>query len=201
MEVKTVQHNILHTSEGHRLSNVIVENDYSEKKHLNDTNTKDIEKFEIDMSDYDNTSLENNQFEVPDMWSKEYIGLYSQYAAVGLLYGSSGTVIPFCVYTFDGETNVCSNSKNIVFFAWSFKLFFAILTDCYYPFGYRRKSWMLLGWLGVLLFLFILTIAADSMSISVWLGMLMIVQGFVMLSDVPADGYSVELGIIIKLIT
>jgi hypothetical protein len=30
--------------------------------------------------------------EVPDMFSKEYIGLYCQYAAVGLLYGSAGNI-------------------------------------------------------------------------------------------------------------
>lgn len=134
------------------------------------------------------------KIEVPDMWSKEYIGLYSQYAAVGLIYGSTGTLLAFCVYTFDGASNVCSNAKNIVNFAWSFKIVYAIITDCYRPFGMRRKPWMIAGWTGVLTILFVLAFAADKMSTSLWLVSLMFVQVFVMLSDVPADGYSVELG-------
>lgn len=134
------------------------------------------------------------KIEVPDMWSRDYIGLYSQYAAVGLLYGSTGTLLAFCVYTFNGASNVCSNAKNIVSFAWSFKIVYAIITDCYRPFGLRRKPWMIAGWTGVLLLLLILAIAADRMSTSLWLVSLMFVQVFVMLSDVPADGYSVELG-------
>ena len=81
----------------------------------------------------------------PDMWSLNFVGLYCQYAAVGLLYGTGGALIPFCVYTFEGPTNVCSNAKNITFFAWYVKIFFAILTDVYHPFGMRRRPWMLFG--------------------------------------------------------
>jgi hypothetical protein len=132
--------------------------------------------------------------EVPDMWSWNYIGLYSQYASVGLLYGMSGTLLPFCVYTFDGATNVCANAQNIVFFAWNFKIFFAILTDSFRPFGMRRKPWMIAGWGMVLVLLLILAIFADKMDASTWLATLLVTQCFLMLSDVPADGYSVELG-------
>jgi hypothetical protein len=132
--------------------------------------------------------------EVPNMWSKEYIGLYSQYAAVGLLYGSSGTILPFCVYNYHGSSNVCANAKNITFFAWSFKIFFAILTDSVRPMGMRRKPWMIAGWTGVLIILFILAFSATYLDVSTWLVSLLVVQCFLMLSDVPADGYCVELG-------
>lgn len=131
---------------------------------------------------------------VPDMWSWEYIGLYSQYASVGLLYGSTGTLIPFCVYNYDGAPNVCSNARNIVNFAWSFKLWFAMLTDSYRPFGMRRKPWMILGWTLTLVMLLVLAFCAESMDVSAWLITLLFTQCFVMLSDVPADGYCVELG-------
>lgn len=134
------------------------------------------------------------KIEVPDMWSRDYIGLYSQYAAVGLIYGSTGTLLAFCVYSFDGASNVCSNAKNIVSFAWSFKIVYAIITDSIRPWGMRRKPWMLMGWTGVLLIYFVLAFVADKMPASYWLIALMFVQVFVMLSDVPADGYSVELG-------
>jgi len=35
---------------------------------------------------------------VPDMWSWAFIGLYCQYAAVGLLYGSYNTEVAFANY-------------------------------------------------------------------------------------------------------
>ena len=108
--------------------------------------------------------------------------------------GAGGALIPFCVYTFDGTSNVCANSRNIMNFAWNIKIFYAILTDCVRPFGLRRKPWMLAGWLMALTLLLVLTIAADKMSLSLWLVSLLFLQGFVMLSDVPADGYCVELG-------
>lgn len=131
---------------------------------------------------------------VPNMWSKHYIGLYCQYAAIGLLYGTGGALVSLCVYAYDGSPNLCANASSITFFAWSFKIVFAILTDIYRPFGLRRKPWMIFGWCGVLLILFILAIVAHKLSASVWLIFLMLIQFFAMFSDVPADGYSVELG-------
>jgi hypothetical protein len=107
----------------------------------------------------------------------------------------TGTILPFCIYVKKGDDNVCSNASSLVFFAWNFKILFAILTDIYRPFGSRRKFWMILGWGLALVTLFILAVVpTDSFSVSAWLGLLMVTQGFVMLSDVPADGYSVALG-------
>lgn len=74
------------------------------------------------------------------------------------------------------------------------KIFFAIITDTYRPFGLRRKPWMLFGWGGVLLLLLFLAFYADKLDASSWLATLLSVQVFLMFSDVPADGYSVELG-------
>ena len=53
---------------------------------------------------------------------------------------------------------------------------------------------MIFGFVLALVLLVILAIFADKMSVSVWLGMLLLIQCAVMFSDVPADGYSVELG-------
>ena len=141
----------------------------------------------------ENKNMPPDLQELPDMWSLSYIGLYCQYAAVGLLWGSMGALLPFCVYVYDGPSNVCANAKNIVTFAWNIKIFFAILTDTYRPFGMRRKPWMIAGWSMVLVLLLVLACVADQMNITVWLITLMFVQGFVMLSDVPADGYCVEI--------
>lgn len=144
-------------------------------------------------SSYFNTKDEE-AIEVPDMWSWPYIGLYCQYAAVGLLYGSSGALLSLCAYVYDGQPNLCANSANITFFAWNLKIVFAVITDAFRPFGMRRRPWMIAGWIGVLVSLLILVVYADQLDASTWLTILLLLQCFVMLSDVPADGYSVELG-------
>jgi hypothetical protein len=53
---------------------------------------------------------------------------------------------------------------------------------------------MIAGFTGVLAVLLFLSIYASELSASTWITTLLAVQAFVMLSDVPADGYSVELG-------
>jgi hypothetical protein len=53
---------------------------------------------------------------------------------------------------------------------------------------------MIAGWVGVLVLLVTLTVTASNISVSTWIGLLLVMHGFVMLSDVPADGYIVELG-------
>ncbi len=193
---------ILTKEEGHEVISKLHSNHLDHPPPVNNSNTAiNKQKGNVEKGDEEESLKLQPKDEiplvkpsVPDMWSWEYIGLYSQYASVGLLYGTSGTLIPFCVYTFDGATNVCANASNIVFFAWNFKIFFAILTDSYRPFGLRRKPWMLGGWLMVLVLLLVLAIAADKMDQSTWLTTLLLTQCFLMLSDVPADGYSVELG-------
>ena len=128
------------------------------------------------------------------MWTKEYVGLYSQYAAVGLMNGSLGMTQSLCVYYYKGATNMCANANNIIQLAWNFKIFYAVLTDSYRPFGMRRKPYMLAGWGLVLVMLFVLALVADKLSGSEWISVLMVCHCFLMVSDVPADGYSVELG-------
>ena len=52
------------------------------------------------------------------MWKKDLIGLYCQYAAVGLIYGSLGVSYNFCTYFYNGESNLCANAKNIQMIPW-----------------------------------------------------------------------------------
>jgi len=81
-----------------------------------------------------------------------------------------------------------------LFFTWNVKIIFAVVTDCIRPFGLRRKPWMCSGWSGVLILLLTLAIGADKLTASTWLSLQLITQVFLMFIDVPADGYSVELG-------
>jgi hypothetical protein len=128
------------------------------------------------------------------MWTKEYIGLYSQYAAVGLMNGSLGMSQNLCVYYYEGTSNLCANANNIIQLAWSFKIVYAVITDSYRPFGMRRKPYMIAGWALVLIMLLVLACIADQLSGSEWIIVMMVCHCFLMVSDVPADGYSVELG-------
>ena len=52
---------------------------------------------------------------------------------------------------------------------------------------------MLIGWAGVLGLLLVLAFFADKLNASTWIAMNVAIQALLMVSDVPADGYSVEL--------
>jgi hypothetical protein len=115
-----------------------------------DESTSDKNTAGIQLLPFFNITQTEKLQRVPNLWSWNFIGLYSQYAAIGLLYGTSGTLFPFCVYVFDGEANLCANASSMCFFAWNLKIFFAMFTDSHRPFGLRRKPWMIVGWMDCL---------------------------------------------------
>ena len=99
----------LNSSVSVNYSNIIVKNnDGSVKTTTNPLLNKDTTGHYLDQQEkslgFDSRISESKQ-PLPDMWSRDYIGLYCQYAAVGLIYGSTGTLIPFCAYTFNGPAN------------------------------------------------------------------------------------------------
>ncbi|KAF0696071.1 Aste57867_13152 [Aphanomyces stellatus] len=83
----------------------------------------------------------------PALLSPEAIGLFVQFGAVGFLV----VLIPalnyplFNVYL-QMEGYQTASYAVLVQLGWSFKVVFGVLSDCVPLFGYRRKSWMLLGW-------------------------------------------------------
>ncbi|ETW06030.1 hypothetical protein H310_03639 [Aphanomyces invadans] len=82
-----------------------------------------------------------------DLMSMEAMGLFAQYAAIGVVYG----MIPSLNYPI---FNVFLNMEGyqtaaysvLVTLGWSFKVVFGMMSDCVPICGYRRKSWMLIGW-------------------------------------------------------
>ncbi|KAH9157598.1 hypothetical protein LEN26_003175, partial [Aphanomyces euteiches] len=79
--------------------------------------------------------------------SREAIALFTQYAAIGVIYG----LIPALQYPIFNnylklEGYQTTSYGQLVTLGWSFKVFFGMLSDCFPIFGYRRKSWMLIGW-------------------------------------------------------
>ncbi|CAK4136230.1 unnamed protein product [Aphanomyces euteiches] len=82
------------------------------------------------------------------LFSREAMYLFSQYFCIGVLYG----LIPALKYPIYNvylgmEPYQVSTYNVLVNLGWSFKVFFGMLTDCIPIFGYRRKPWMLIGWI------------------------------------------------------
>jgi hypothetical protein len=127
------------------------------------------------------------------MWTLNYIGLYAQYAAVGIVTGSTGITYNFCIYYYNGSSNLCLNAKSLIFLPWSFKIFFALLTDNIHPFGSRRKLYIIFGWVITLIILLMLACFADKMTAEIWVICLILTQAFIMIADVPSDGFCIEL--------
>mgnify|MGYP000571086428 CR=1 FL=1 len=123
-----------------------------------------------------------------NIWTLDHIGLYCVYGAGGLLYGTAGTLSSFCVYVYHGQPNVCANSINLYFFAWNFKIIYAIIEESFRPFGLRRKPWMIAGFSGVLLVLAVLIASGPSISASNWIAACMMLQISYIIADVSADG-------------
>ncbi|KAH9128922.1 hypothetical protein AeMF1_000969 [Aphanomyces euteiches] len=96
------------------------------------------------------TPLRNGQLrpgEAPKYSSSEVLGLFAQYVAVGILYG----VLPNLAYPvftnyFHMTGAQVNSATNLIQLGWNFKVFVGVLSDCVPLFGYRRKSWMMVGW-------------------------------------------------------
>ncbi|OWZ12547.1 hypothetical protein PHMEG_00014268 [Phytophthora megakarya] len=91
--------------------------------------------------------------------SKENLGLLFEYATVGLVYG----LLPETIYPFMQMYLNCSGSqvaaaKQLVVLPWSFKVFYGILSDCRPICGYRRRPYMLIGWVICIIMLLVMAI-------------------------------------------
>lgn len=85
--------------------------------------------------------------EVPHLMSKEVLGLLAQYAAVGLMMGTlPSTITPFLSYYLNMEGQATTSARALLGIPWSFKVFVGICSDCFPICGYRRRSYMMIGW-------------------------------------------------------
>ncbi|ETW05772.1 hypothetical protein H310_03456 [Aphanomyces invadans] len=80
--------------------------------------------------------------------SPEVLGLLSQYVAIGLMLGAfSNLVYPVFTVYFRMSGAQIHGITALTVIGWNLKVLFGILSDCFPIFGYRRKSWMVIGWL------------------------------------------------------
>ena len=126
----------------------------------------------------------------PQMYLFHNVGLYCHYAGIGFAYGIAGMALNFCFYVYEGDDNVCANSPSLVFLPWGFKIFYAMITDRWRPFGSRRRVWMVIGWAGGIACTVMLALIGEPSEINtgIWLGLSIATQAFLMIADVPADG-------------
>ncbi|RLO12375.1 hypothetical protein DYB28_012179, partial [Aphanomyces astaci] len=96
-----------------------------------------------------------------DLFSREAFALYIQYGAVGVMYG----ILPALRYPiFNIYLNLegyqTSAYKVLIVIGWSFKVFYGLLSDCVPICGYRRKSWILIGWTVTMICLSVMTFSS-----------------------------------------
>ncbi|ETV81918.1 hypothetical protein H257_05456 [Aphanomyces astaci] len=96
-----------------------------------------------------------------DLFSREAFALYIQYGAVGVMYG----ILPALRYPiFNIYLNLegfqTSAYRVLIVIGWSFKVFYGLLSDCVPICGYRRKSWILIGWTVTMICLSVMTFSS-----------------------------------------
>jgi hypothetical protein len=76
-----------------------------------------------------------------ELFSREGFGLFSQYGAIGVIYGTI-PYLSYALYTASWGMEGYQTASYGVLVApgWSFKIVWGMLSDCVAIFGYRRKS-------------------------------------------------------------
>ncbi|KAG7390378.1 hypothetical protein PHYPSEUDO_008206 [Phytophthora pseudosyringae] len=84
----------------------------------------------------------------PNIYSRETIGILIQYGALGLINGTIyGLVYPFLNNYLRMSGTATASAKVLVRIPWSFRMFFGMLSDCFPICGYRRRPYMVSGWI------------------------------------------------------
>ncbi|CEG46314.1 hypothetical protein F442_13907 [Plasmopara halstedii] len=94
----------------------------------------------------------------PKLFSRHYFGLVAQYAAIGFIDG----VLPNVMYPFlQNYLNLPGAQTTTAFLLvqmpWSFKVFYGVVSDCFPIWGYRRRPYILSGWIFALSMLLIMS--------------------------------------------
>ncbi|OQR86818.1 transmembrane protein [Achlya hypogyna] len=91
---------------------------------------------------------------VPNLLHRSHVGLLANYAVVGLLMGTfPRTIFPFFRMYLNMDGYQVSAAKTLIGIAWSFKIVVGVLSDSVPIGGYRRRPYILFGWVLCLGFL------------------------------------------------
>lgn len=84
----------------------------------------------------------------PDLYSRQNIGLLAQYAAIGIVYGSLwGVIYPFLNNYLRMSGTETSSASALLALPWTWKMFFGAISDCFPIFGFRRRPYIVIGWI------------------------------------------------------
>ena len=87
----------------------------------------------------------------------KHFGLFLQYFFVGICYSFSLNInYEFFTSYLGVEGNFFNVLRAAIPLPWSFKVLYGILNDCLPIIGYRRKPYMIIGWIGCAVLGFIL---------------------------------------------
>jgi len=102
----------------------------------------DVQKMEGDIY---NISSHDEQI---DPLSNDYVGIIANYFSVGLMIGGSTSLLyPVLIVKAGATARLMTASYAIVMVFWSYKIVFGFLSDCFPIFGYKRKPYIVIGWL------------------------------------------------------
>ncbi|KAF0697824.1 Aste57867_11511 [Aphanomyces stellatus] len=83
----------------------------------------------------------------PVYTSPEVLAVLGQYFCVGIMYGALPNVpYNFLIQYFHLSGAQYTSAKALINLGWSFKVFVGMISDLFPIFGYRRKSYMMIGW-------------------------------------------------------
>jgi len=93
----------------------------------------------------------------PELLSPQVLALLMQYAGIGFING----VLPAVIYPvlqgyLNAEGTMVVSATLLVQLPWSYKVFLGVLSDCFPIGGYRRRPYMLIGWLVCCCMLFLM---------------------------------------------
>ncbi|ETV71811.1 hypothetical protein H257_12955 [Aphanomyces astaci] len=126
--------------------------------YVHSVSTKDVDGYAEAKSPKDLEEGALTEGGALDLFSHEAFALFMQYGAIGVI----NSMIPALRYPiFNIYLNLegyqTSSYRALMFVGWSFKVFFGMLSDCIPIYGYRRKSWILIGWTIAMICLIVLT--------------------------------------------
>jgi hypothetical protein len=124
--------------------------------------------------------------------SNDYVGIIANYFSVGLMVGGSTSLLyPVLIIKAGATSSLMTASYAIVMVFWSYKIIFGFLSDCFPIAGFKRKPYIVLGWLFCMVVLICLALEGDNINPRHLVVMLAIANMGYVWADVAADGFMV----------
>jgi hypothetical protein len=124
--------------------------------------------------------------------SNDYFGIIANYFSVGLMVGGSTSILyPILIVKSGATSSLMAASYAIVMVFWSYKIIFGFLSDCFPIFGYKRKPYIVLGWLFCMFVLICIALEGDEIVPQKLVLMLAIANLGYVWADVASDGFMV----------